>query len=122
LKLESEKSLVPLGVCGFDVLVAGDKVRTVRTSEASWMLKWRERFGLRAGSKVGDGTLESHHSCSCSSWEKAKAEVGGSGPLRQARAELRCSDRRRSWPEMKGADVDWPVQRVTSMMSRESLR
>ena len=42
--------------------------------------------------------------------------------MRHAFAELRCSESRRSWPEMKRAEVDWPVQRVMSIRSRDELR
>ena len=90
-------------------------MRTVSTSEASRTPKCSERFGFRAGSHIDTGTLLSHHSSL--SFDETK-----SGPWRHALADPRRSDKSRNWPEMKGAEVDWPVQRVTSIMSRLSWR
>lgn len=102
----------------FWLLMTGLRVRTVRTSEASRMPKWRERFGWRAGSHVEAGTLLSHHS----SLALTDDETTSRRPWRHVLADPRWSDRSRNWPEMKGAEVDCPVQRVMSITSRLSLR
>lgn len=114
-----EKSGVPVGVL-WPVLGTGLTVRTVSTREASWIVKCRDRCGFRGGSKRPDGAEDKYQGSS--SFSSSSVEEEGVEPLRQPRAEERCSDNRRSWPEMKGAEVDWPVQRVMSIRSREALR
>lgn len=75
------------------------------------------KFGTRSGMKGGmDGrtfssTGSSHHFPPASSGP----------PLRVCRASVMLSFRRRSWPEMKGAERASPVQVLTSTMSRAWL-
>jgi len=72
----------PAGVRGVLALLVGVRVRMVRTREASWMVKSRERCGFSAGWKSEGGRLVWGQS------DSSREEVG-LGPLRQARAELR---------------------------------
>ena len=85
------------------------------------MLKTIDNDGGSGGSKAS-GEIGVVRHVTSGSEEGVGGEERGKGPLRTDFASLIIEWSRRSWEEIKGAELRSPVQRVMSTQSRDSLK